>query len=186
MSLWYERHAANLMTAARVVATPALVGGAWHAPQSVLASVVAVVAFVVAAVTDVWDGRVARRYGQASEAGRIFDHFADIGFLLISLGAYVALGIAPWWVPASIFAAFAFYVVDSRRQSAAAPSLIGSRIGHVGGVCNYILVGVLVFNNSVGLQLLPAWFLLALFSLVPLYSFAGMAARIVQRANTAA
>jgi len=181
MRRWLRRHAANLLTAVRVIAIPVLVMGAYSAPRSRLGAAGAVIAFVAAAASDVWDGRVARRYGRASEAGRVFDHFADIAFLLISLATYVSLGLAPWWVPASIAAAFTFYVIDSRRQNTAAPSLIGSRIGHIGGICNYVLVGVLVFNHSVGLELLPAWFLLLLFSLVPTYSFAGMATRIASR-----
>ncbi len=181
MRRWFRQHAANLLTGLRVVATPVLVTGAWYAPVSRIGAACAVVAFVTAAASDVWDGRVARRFARESDAGRAFDHFADIGFLLVSLSTYVALGVAPWWVPASVFAAFAFYVADSRRQTSAAPNLVSSRIGHIGGVCNYVLVGVLVFNNSVGLQLLPPWFLLALFCLVPVYSFAGMAARLTSR-----
>ncbi len=181
MRCWFRKHAANLLTGMRVAATPALVASAWFAPVSGRSAAVAVVAFVTAAASDVWDGRVARRYGRESEGGRVFDHFADIIFLLVTLSTYVALGVAPWWVPASVLAAFAFYVVDSRRQTSAAPSLVSSRIGHVGGVCNYVLVGVLVFNDSVGLHLLPAWLLLALFSLVPIYSFAGVVARLVSR-----
>jgi len=137
--------------------------------------------FAVAAASDVVDGRLARRAGTASAAGRFFDHLADIGFILVALSAYVRLGLAPWWVPASIAASFAFYFVDSLRRTPRAPSLIGSRLGHWGGVANYVLIGVLVFNHSAGLEVLPPAVMMLLFLLVPLYSFGAIAARLLSR-----
>jgi phosphatidylglycerophosphate synthase len=128
----------------------------------------------------VWDGRFVRRWGRESTLGRFLDHFADIGFLLPALGVYVWLGLMPWWVPASVAAAFTFYVIDSQlRRSGGPPSLITSRIGHVGGVANYVLVGVLVCNDSAGIGLLSPTFLFVLYCLVPAYSAAAVVARIV-------
>jgi CDP-diacylglycerol--glycerol-3-phosphate 3-phosphatidyltransferase len=137
--------------------------------------------FAVAAGSDVLDGPLARRAGAASNAGRFFDHFADIGFILIALSTYVALGVAPWWVPASIALSFGFYVTDSLRRSSRAPSLIGSRLGHFGGIANYVLIGVLVFNHSAGIGWLPGWLMMMLFALVPIYSLGAMAARLASR-----
>jgi len=179
MPPWVTRHAADLLTGLRIVMIPILVGAAWMAAESRVAGLVAAFAFSVAAASDVWDGRVARRHGRASDAGRWFDHFADIGFLLVVLAAYVALGLAPWWVPASVGAAFGVYAVDTRFGAPRPFSRVGSRIGHVGGVCNYVLVGVLVFNESVGLRLLPTWLMQALFLCVPLYSLAAIAVRLL-------
>lgn len=179
---WMRRNAANLLTGSRLLACPAVIVGASNAPQHRGAVMLVIVAFIVAAASDVWDGRVARRYGHASESGRVFDHFADISFLIVAFATYVCLGLLPWWVPLSVLAAFGFYVLDSRRRTGAAPSLIGSRIGHLGGICNYVIVGVLVFNHSAGLELLPDWLLLSLFCLVPLYSSASIATRLLTRA----
>ena len=173
-------YAANALTAVRVLLSPVFVWAVVLAEQRRAWGVVAVVVFAIVAASDVWDGRVARRWGSDSRSGRIFDHFADILFLLSALGIYVRLGVAPWWVPAAVASAFAYYVIDSRRRTlTGALSLIGSRIGHVGGVCNYILVGVLVCNNSAGIALLSPTFLMGLFSLVPLYSAAAVATRLL-------
>ena len=76
----------------------------------------AAVLFAVVALSDFVDGRIARRLGAQSAAGRVLDHAADIIFILAAFGLYVGLGIVPWWVPASIAAAFAVYV---RRLAAA-------------------------------------------------------------------
>jgi len=171
-----SRHAANAITALRIVLTPVFVwcvlrgsaGGArWPAA----------LVFTLVAISDFVDGRIARRLGAAGAIGQALDHAADITFLLVSLGLYVALGAAPWWVPASIAAAFGVYVADSLRRSGARRHLIGSRIGHLGGICNYVLVGVLVGNVTLDLQWLPPWLMRALFALVPLYSGASIASR---------
>lgn len=173
---------ANAVTAGRLLATPLFVSCAWHAHDSFVAGWTAGALFVFAAWSDVADGRMARRRGTASDGGRVLDHFADITFILGSLATYVFLGIAPWWVPASIAAAFSVYVADSWIRSAPVkPTLIGSRIGHAGGVANYVLIGVLVFNESAGLHWLPSPFVGALFALVPLYSGAAIAARFLPR-----
>lgn len=170
------------MTAGRVVLTPVFVKLVVAAEGWRLWGALAVVVFAAVAASDVWDGRVARRIGRESTMGRFLDHFADIAFLLPALAVYVWLGFMPWWVPASVAAAFTFYVVDSQRRSAGgAPSLITSRIGHAGGVSNYVLVGVLVCNNSAGILVLSPGFLLALYLLVPLYSGAAVVARLVTR-----
>src|SRR5262249_20271546 len=140
------------------------------------------------------DGRAARRWHSDSNAGRTFDHFADIWFLAVALITYVRLELLPWWVPAAVIGSFAFYVIDSQRgtlptsgvsRHASLPALIGSRIGHVGGVCNYVLVGVLVCNNSARIHLLSPAFLRLLFWLVPLYSGAAVLARRLGRQDTA-
>jgi len=105
--------AANSLTAARVLLAPAFVALAVRAQHALLCGWLAGVIFAAVASSDVLDGRVARRWASTSNAGRTFDHLADITFILSALGTYTALGIAPWWVPAAIAGSFAFYVLDS-------------------------------------------------------------------------
>jgi phosphatidylglycerophosphate synthase len=167
--------AANLLTGMRLALTPVFIALAWHAGS---AGWGAGLLFWVIAASDVCDGRLARRYGSAGRAGRIFDHVADIGFILSASSMYVLQSLVPWWVPAAIGGSFAFYVIDSWSQSAAAPALIGSRVGHLAGICNYSLIGILVFNDTAGIHLLPPAFLDKLFWLVPLYSAAAVLSRL--------
>lgn len=177
---FWQRHAANLVTASRVVLAPAYVALVLDGRPA--SGWVAGIVFAWVALSDVVDGPLARRFGGESVVGRFLDHFADIGFLLVALGAFVIRGELPWWVPAAIAGAFTFYVLDSWLRSAPRrPSLIGSRIGHAGGVANYVLVGVLTFNNAAAIDALPAWMLTGLFVLVPLYSAAAVIARLVGR-----
>jgi CDP-diacylglycerol--glycerol-3-phosphate 3-phosphatidyltransferase len=171
--------AANTLTALRLVLAPVFAVAVRGAVEAPVLGAVAVAVFAVCAASDVIDGRLARSRGTASNAGRTFDHLADIVFLLTALCTYAALNIAPWWVPAAVAASFGFYAVDSwRRRQPKAPSLIGSRLGHAAGVMNYVLVGVLVVDQSAGVRVLPDAVLTGLFWLVPVYSAAAVAARL--------
>ncbi len=175
-------YTANLLTALRVVLTPVFVTAVFLADGTRDAGILAVACFATIAATDVYDGRVARRWASASSAGRTFDHLADIGFLLAALSAYTCLGITPWWVPAAIAASFSYYAIDSwSRAPAGAPSLVSSRVGHLGGIANYVLVGMVVCNNTAAVHLLSAATLERLYCLVPIYSAAAVASRLAVR-----
>jgi CDP-diacylglycerol--glycerol-3-phosphate 3-phosphatidyltransferase len=181
------RYTADAVTAVRLVATPLFIFCILRASSSMVAGWLACLLFAIAAWSDVADGRLARRRGTASASGRILDHFADIVFILGAFGTYVYVGIAPWWVPASIAVAFSFYVFDSWVRTASfKPSLVTSRIGHVGGVANWVLIGVLAFNDSAGLYLLPSGLVAVLFAFVPLYSAAAIIGRFVGQGSVVA
>jgi phosphatidylglycerophosphate synthase len=176
--------AANLLTAVRVLLAPIFVTAVLRSSGTRWLGWLAGVIFVAVAASDVMDGRLARRWASTSNAGRTFDHLADITFILSALCAYTALGVAPWWVPAAIAGSFAFYALDSwSRPTLGPPSLIGSRIGHAAGVMNYSLIGILTFNNSAGIGLLSPAVLAILFWLVPLYSTAAVVTRVAARCS---
>lgn len=179
-----RRHAANAVTVLRLALTPVFVWAVGSA-RSVAGGWLAAGCFVVIAGSDFLDGHLARRLRSASNAGRMLDHGSDICFVSAALTTYWWLGVVPWWVPASILAAFAAYVVDSLRQRgpSAQPRLIGSRIGHAGGILNYALIGVLVGNETVGMQLVPPALLQVCFWIVPIYSGAAIVCRLPRRAE---
>lgn len=180
MAARIRRQAANAITFVRVLATPAFACAVWSA-HGADPSARPLLIFAVVVGSDLADGPVARRLAIASEPGRIFDHVADIVFIVAGLAVYAHLGVVPWWVPGAIAASFAFYVVDSRRRRrpGGAARLIGSRLGHAAGVCNYAVIGVVAGNESLGLHWLPAALMGALFALVPIYSAAAVAVRLL-------
>lgn len=175
-----RRHAANLLSLSRLALAP-LFAAAVLAAERGATGWVAATLFALVIASDALDGRLARRLGTASAAGRAVDHGADIAFLLLAMTTYVAIGALPWWVPAAVAAAFAAYVRDWRWPAARPPRWRADRVGHVGGVCNWVLVGVLVGNRTVGLGWLPPSVLLLLFAAVPLYSGVAVAGRLAAR-----
>jgi len=180
----FPRHAGDVLTSLRLGLTPVFVLLVmWSGPRDAAAGWMAVAVFASVAASDFFDGRLARRVGNPGLGGRVLDHGADILFVLSALLSYVARGLAPWWVPASIAAAFATYALGS--WSDGDHPLRPSRIGHTGGVLNYGLIGVLVCNDTAGLWLLPRELLTGLFLLVPLYSGAAIVERLWPRALVA-
>ena len=79
----------NILTIARIAITPVIaslpfINGYWP-------KLVCFVIFVAAAVTDVIDGRLARRRKQVSDLGKFLDPIADKLLLLATLGPI-------WWI----------------------------------------------------------------------------------------
>jgi CDP-diacylglycerol---glycerol-3-phosphate 3-phosphatidyltransferase len=64
----------------------------------------ATVAFVLAIITDWYDGQIARRTGQVTEFGKLADPIADKALTGTALVALSILGSLPWWVTVVILA----------------------------------------------------------------------------------
>lgn len=91
-------NAPNIITGARIVATPFFI---WmlladHGQMGALRWAAAVF-FVVAIATDAWDGHIARSRGLITDLGKLLDPIAD---KFLTGGALVGLSILglPWWV----------------------------------------------------------------------------------------
>jgi cardiolipin synthase len=91
---------ANKITVVRILMIPAFVTMAIYYGQSIQRGeplewqrVVAIVIFLLAAVSDGLDGYVARRYNQRSSLGVILDPIADKGLLLSGI---ITLSISSW------------------------------------------------------------------------------------------
>jgi cardiolipin synthase (CMP-forming) len=98
----------------------------------------AVAIAIAASITDFIDGRIARRMGAASAAGRWLDSAADVVFVLSALGCFAAAGAIPAYIPILIAISFSQYAIDS-MLIAPGSGPIRSRLGHWGGVVNYAL-----------------------------------------------
>ncbi len=114
--------------------------GAWRS---------AVVLFAVAVVTDVFDGIVARRRGQATPLGGLLDHSIDAIFVTTTLSTLALIGVVPVLLPPLVIAAFSQYVWDSAALQGA--PLRASALGRWNGVGYYALVGTVVVANALGL-----------------------------------
>jgi CDP-diacylglycerol--glycerol-3-phosphate 3-phosphatidyltransferase len=98
-------NAANLLTAVRLVLVPVfavavVASGMTHAGWRMAACLI----FVVASVTDLVDGWIARRFGLVTSLGKVADPIADkalTGAALVLLSVHDRL---PWWVTVVILA----------------------------------------------------------------------------------
>ncbi len=97
------------------------VTGYWFQPISMTACI-ALWAFVVAAITDFFDGYLARKYNLVTSFGKLIDPLADkilVGAAFIYLSA---AGICPFWV--SILIIFREFLVTGLRQLAVAQGVV--------------------------------------------------------------
>lgn len=94
----------NLITLARIAACPVIFVLALSPQPSRLMA--AFILFVAAAVSDLWDGYLARRYGWVTDMGKLLDPMADklllvatfIPFYIVSHRP-APLAEVPWWGP---------------------------------------------------------------------------------------
>ena len=147
---------ANLISLARLgIATPvslyAVLGGRWPLAAAV---------FVAAVASDFADGIVARRRGNASALGGVFDHTADAVYVAATLWALAyaeaqsRVDVVPGILPLFIVLAFLQYLLDSRAL--AGQPLRTSKLGRINGIAYFVLAGVVLFRNALDLFWLPA------------------------------
>ena len=100
-------------------------------------AVFALIAWVVALLTDFLDGPIARHRGTVTAWSGTFDHTSDFLFVTSGIFAGACRDVFPWALPICITAAFAQYVIDSywiHRQS----KLRGSRLGRYNGMLYFV------------------------------------------------
>lgn len=135
---------ANGLTFLRLLSSPiAVLAIVSEAHQSAL------LLFGFAVVTDLADGRLARRRGEESALGGLLDHTTDAIFVAAGLAACAWQGLVPMPLPALIVIAFAQYALDSR--AIAGRPLRASFIGRWNGIGYFILLGIPLVRDGLGL-----------------------------------
>jgi len=145
MSRPFWQQPANALTALRLLCTPAIVVAVLQ-ERSTTAGVL----FLIAVVTDFADGPIARRRGEASARGALFDHTVDAAFVTALLAALAWHGALTPALPILVCAAFLQYVWDSDVLHGQA--LRTSLIGRSNGVAYYVAAGVPVVRDALGLR----------------------------------
>lgn len=100
----YMKNVPNAITIGRIILTPVVLVLLFT--DSFEGRLGALAAFVIAAISDYFDGKLARSYKAGSRLGQFLDPFAD---KVLVLGTFIALAIlvphfVPWWAVALIAA----------------------------------------------------------------------------------
>ena len=96
---------ANVLTVARIALVPVVaLFLAYQEGTNRVARITAAVVFGVAAMTDHYDGHLARSRGLVTDFGKIADPIADKALILVTLGVLSGLGSLSWWVTGIIAA----------------------------------------------------------------------------------
>ncbi len=128
---------ANLLTGLRLASLPLIV----YALTSRL-WLFASVLFALAVITDIYDGKIARKLNQTSPLGGLFDHGTDALFVSLCCGCLSSLDLINPYLPWLIGLAFIQYMLDSKALAGVA--LRVSFIGRNNGIAYYVLVGVVI------------------------------------------
>ena len=96
------KYVPNAITISRIVVTPILLALLFW--ETVVGQGVALVLFILAAISDYFDGKLARTLGARSRLGQFLDPMAD---KVLVLGTFTALAflipqVVPWWAVALI------------------------------------------------------------------------------------
>lgn len=89
----------NALTVVRILCVPLMAALLWiDGGSQGLARDLAAAVFVLAALTDVADGAIARRYGLITTFGKVADPIADKALIGVALISLSLLGDLAWWV----------------------------------------------------------------------------------------
>jgi len=141
-----------LLTWARIAMVPLVVGvfylpDAWVAPS--VKNVTACSLFTLAAITDAFDGYLARRYGQTSQLGAFLDPVADK--LMVCAALVVLLGLGRIDALVALIIIGREITVSALRewmaQIGASRSVAVSSLGKIKTVAQMIAIPVLLFHD---------------------------------------
>ena len=90
------KHTPNLLSALRLLSVPFFVYFL-RADGTVVGARIALVIYFAASITDIFDGRIARKYHLESNVGVVLDAGADKLFVVAGLVCPMILGILPVW-----------------------------------------------------------------------------------------
>lgn len=88
----------NALTALRLLLVPVFAWMLLSHPHDDAWRWGAAVIFVVASITDVVDGKVARKYGLVTRFGKLWDPIADKALTGMALVGLSIIGELPWWI----------------------------------------------------------------------------------------
>ncbi len=105
--------------------------------------------FILAALTDLLDGYVARRYNIVTRMGKLLDPIADKIIMSAALVLLIPVGRAPAWIVALMV--MRDFAVDGLRSMAAAEGHVieASRLGKYKTVCQIIAVSALIIHYPI-------------------------------------
>jgi len=127
--------------------------------QNLCADVVAAVCFVVAALTDLYDGYLARQMKLASSFGKIMDPIADKILMLSVFLTLSILGMVAWWMLVIIAAREILVTADRLFAMRSGRVLAAERAGKIKTTVQMVSVGIILLYLIVQqCPSLEAWF----------------------------
>ncbi len=107
-----------------------------------LASIIAAtVFFLIASITDYYDGYLAKKHGLISDFGKIMDPIADKVLMIVVFAALAYLGMMDWWMLMAISIREVTVTVSRLRAMARGQVLAAEQAGKIKTVCQMVSIG---------------------------------------------
>ena len=127
--------------------------------NNLMAIIAATLLFLIAALTDFFDGYLAKKYGLISDFGKIMDPIADKVFLIMVFYALCLLGIMDWWMLIAIVVREVVVTVSRLQAMAKGQVLAAEQSGKIKTVFQMVSVGAaLLFLICEQSAFAHAWF----------------------------
>ena len=133
-------------------------------PELSWGDVLAAVVFIVASITDAFDGYIARKYKLVTTLGKFIDPLADKVLVIAAMLALIELDRLPAWIVMVIITRE--FIVTGLRLVAAAEGVViaASKGGKLKTVCQIIALIMLILNIPGGLMLMWVAMILTVWS----------------------
>jgi CDP-diacylglycerol--glycerol-3-phosphate 3-phosphatidyltransferase len=119
--------------------------------------ILAVIIFILASLTDFYDGYLAKKLGQVSDFGKIMDPIADKVLLLSVFGVLAHINMVAWWMFGVIALRELVVTISRLMMMRQGRVLAAERAGKIKTVTQITAVLVLLLYLMVE-ELEPAWF----------------------------
>ena len=106
---------------------------------------------ILAILSDIFDGRIARRKNQDSAFGGLLDHSCDAFLVAVLLFVLIKTHGIPLFLPLLVLGSFLQYVLDSKALSG--HKLRTSFLGRSNGIAYYVLASICIFTEGLGINL---------------------------------
>jgi len=106
---------------------------------------------ILAILSDIFDGRIARRKKQDSAFGGLLDHSCDAFLVAVLLFILSKTHDIPLFLPLLVLGSFLQYVLDSKALSG--HKLRTSFLGRSNGIAYYVLASICIFTEGLGINL---------------------------------
>jgi cardiolipin synthase len=106
---------------------------------------------ILAILSDIFDGRIARRKNQDSAFGGVLDHSCDAFLVAVLLFVLSKTHGIPLFLPLLVLGSFLQYVLDSKALSG--HKLRTSFLGRSNGIAYYVLASICIFTEGLGINL---------------------------------
>lgn len=129
--------------------------------------ILAILVFLLAVITDAFDGYSARKLGVASDYGAYFDIVADFILVLVAFLTFIIIGIYPYWLILLIILVFLQFILTSKLKV-----LVYDPVGKYYGAFLFAVILVTLISPPTFYSfLLIATILFTIISLISRYLF---------------